>query len=97
MRFQWDETKNISNIKKHGIDFVKAAEAFDDANQVSAFNGFYESEERWSLVGFTSDLALIVVIHVFRDAFGEDIVRIISARPATRHERNFYARENDKL
>ena len=97
MRFEWDENKNRSNLKKHGIDFVKAAEAFKDTNQVSTFEGTYGIELRWSMIGFTSQLALIVVIHVFRDVLGEDVVRIISARTAPRHERKFYARENRQL
>jgi uncharacterized protein len=94
MRFEWDEKKNRSNIKKHGIDSVIATEAFEDADQVSFFDGSYGYEDRWSLIGFTSHVSLIVVIHVFKDTFGEDIVRFISARPATRQERKLYEREN---
>jgi uncharacterized protein len=97
MRFEWDETKNKSNIKKHGIDFLLAAEAFDDAGHVTILDDAHDFEVRWSLIGFTLAMNLVVVVHVFRDRFGEDVVRIISARPATRHERNFYARENGQL
>jgi uncharacterized protein len=103
MRFEWDENKNRdenknqANIRKHGLDFVKAAEAFSDKNQVLKFDGYYGSEDRWSVIGFTSDLTLVVVVHVFRDAFDEEVIRLISARPATRTERRYYARENRHL
>jgi uncharacterized protein len=97
VKFEWDENKNVSNIRKHGVDFVIAAEAFNDVNQVSFFDGMYGDEDRWSLIGLSSNLALIVVVHTFRDEYGNEITRIISARPAIAHERKFYARENGSL
>lgn len=94
MQFEWDENKNESNIRKHGVDFILATEAFDDANHLLIFDGNYGGEDRWSLIGFTSGYALLVVIHTYRDQYGKETTRIISARPATSHERKLYAREN---
>ena len=93
MFFEWNESKNRANQIKHGVYFSKATEAFYDLNQVTFYEGAYENEDRWVLIGFAFDLMLLVVIHTTKD-LDDETVRIISARPATPQERKLYAREN---
>ncbi len=84
-QFEWDEQKRLANLAKHGIDFK-------DAINVLGQNGpLYESvrseETRWVTIGML-DGALIAVVWTPRG----EAKRIISARPARRHEREDYAR-----
>ncbi len=84
MRFEWDEAKNRGNQSKHHMSFEAAREVFDDPLHASKPNEIVEGEQRWITIG---DLALVVVAHTYRDDAGEDVVRIISARQASRRER----------
>jgi uncharacterized DUF497 family protein len=51
MRLEWDEAKNRSNLKKHGIDFETAALVFDDPYALSDLDRIIEGEERWQTIG----------------------------------------------
>ncbi len=88
MQFIWDESKNRSNIKKHGIDFNDASYAFADINQLNMPDhaGSY-GEDRWLLLGTEPVNGTIVVVHV---ELANDTIRLISARPATKHEKKLY-------
>ncbi len=87
MAFQWSESKNASNLRKHGVDFGEAATALRDPSEVTLIDGFHSSDEqRFISIGYTIAGRLVTVCHTDR---GEEI-RIISARPATRHERQIY-------
>lgn len=90
MKFEWDSHKNISNLRKHGLDFDLAKEVFADPLHKTLWNGVYGNEERWQTVGVISGIWVIVVIHTDRSDAGDEITRIISARKATSSERNFY-------
>ena len=90
MRFEWDEAKNVTNQRKHGLSFETAAEVFDDPLQVSKPERVVDGEQRWLTTGAVEKLALIVVAHTYWDDDGEEVVRIISARAASRHERREY-------
>lgn len=85
--FEWDETKNQSNIAKHGISFEQAKTIFD--GKVLTLPGKYKGEKREVGIGLYADEILIVVVHT--DRMG--ITRIISARPAKRKERALYEKE----
>jgi uncharacterized DUF497 family protein len=85
IEFEWDTDKANSNIDKHGVTFEEAAEAF--------FDPFYQSgdastddEQRDFILGYSLSQRLLLVVYTER---GERM-RIISARPATRHERALY-------
>jgi uncharacterized protein len=87
--FEWDEKKNATNIKKHGISFVEAQTAFADGNGLLINDPDHsEDEERFILLGLSSSLHLLVVCHVYRK--DESVIRIVSARKATRSERRQY-------
>jgi hypothetical protein len=86
MRFEWDDEKNAINIKKHGIDFEDAKDIFK--HPMLAWEDTRDSydEERWIGLGWIKSL-LGVVIYVERY---DDVIRIISARKATKLERKYY-------
>lgn len=101
MRFEWDETKNASNQKKHdGIDFPSAALAFADPHYVLVKDRVDENvEQRYHLIGGVElgagRPALLLLVHVYRKdkENGEEIVRIISAREANKRERGRYIQQ----
>ena len=90
-KFKWHAGKDASNLHKHGVSFELAATVFSDPLVMSMPDEEHsESEERWVTMGEARNGQLIVVCHT---AYGhEDAlkVRIISARPATRNERQAF-------
>lgn len=83
MKFEWDAEKNASNIEKHGVSFEQAKEVFSDPFQLCLLDKRYSYfEERWITVGSTKDSNLLVGANLFFSDSGEEIIRIISARPA---------------
>ncbi len=86
MHFEWDEAKNETNIRKHGIDFADVKDMFNHPMLTLLDNREYYGEERWIGVGWIQQL-MGVVIYVERH---EDTIRIISARKATKHEVRHY-------
>jgi uncharacterized protein len=87
MRFEWDPQKAAENVSNHGVSFEEAATIFFDP--LSATGGDPDhsiSESRFITFGLSSEGRLLVAAHADR----EDIVRIISAREATRAERKIY-------
>ena len=91
MRFEWDLRKNAANIRKHHVDFVLAKLVFDDPLALSQQDRIVDGEERWSILGLVGRHILFVAF-TFDDSEDDEIVRIISARKATRIERNNYER-----
>ena len=91
MRFEWDERKDRSNRRKHGIAFEQAVEVFSDPLHVSWLDERLSAfEERWVTVGQTTDAVTLTVANLFFDERGEAVVRLISARRATKRERQAY-------
>ena len=92
VRFEWDENKNEANRKKHGIQFESAALVFEDQNRLMFVERIEDGEERWHAIGSVrSSILFLTVVHTYAEEGTELIVRIISARRATRHERELYA------
>jgi uncharacterized protein len=91
MRFEWDEDKRASNWLKHRVDFELALTVFSDPLAILQSNQIVHGEERWMTLGHTPRGLLLAVIHTtHNDTDGEEVVRIISARKATVHERRDY-------
>ncbi|MBE0470800.1 MAG: BrnT family toxin [Methyloprofundus sp.] len=90
--FEWDPEKASSNLRKHGISFEKATEIFLNPLQLAMQDNEHGAQgERWITLGRTRAHKLQVVVHTFITYQPAQItIRIISARPATRHERNQY-------
>lgn len=86
--FEWDESKNASNQKKHGVSFDEAKTIFTDqfARLISDPENS-DNEDRFILLGTSISSKLLVVCHCIRT---DDNIRIISARKAEKHERTIY-------
>ena len=83
--FDWDERKNSANKKKHGVSFEEAQSVFFDDNAIEYDDPEHSDEEdRFILVGKSFQLRVLVVCHCFRQS--ASVIRIISARKATRRE-----------
>jgi hypothetical protein len=90
MVFAWDETKNRINRWKHGVSFETAARIFEDPNVVSYRDRVVDDEERWHAVGCAGGIAILLVVHTSEESYGEEEIRIISARKASSRERALY-------
>ena len=89
LRFEWDEKKYKLNQKKHGISFLEAQTVFSDENGLLLDDPDHSlEEERYIILGMSSKLRLLVISHTYRRK--DLIVRIISARKATRMEQRQY-------
>ncbi len=87
MRYEWDPDKASGNVRKHGIHFADAVSVFADEQALTIEDPRAE-EERYVTIGIDAFARVLVVIYTWR---GKDTVRLISARNATRKERNHYA------
>ena len=83
MQFEWDEAKNRINIQKHGIDFADVSLMFENEMLIEPDRRFDYDEDRWIGIGF---LGPGIAVVVWTERYG-DLIRIISARRASRHER----------
>jgi uncharacterized protein len=88
VRFEWDPQKARSNFAKHRVSFEAAVRALNDPFGVLFYDNRF-SDERWVTIG-KSGRKVLYVAHKIEETFEEIVVRIISAREATRHERRFY-------
>ena len=87
--FEWDANKSITNQKKHHISFEEAQTVFYDENALLIDDPDHsEEEERFILLGFSRRANLLVVSHCYRQS--ESVIRIISARKATKTEEKSY-------
>ena len=93
--FEWDPVKALSNQQKHGVTFDQAASVFLDPLMVTVYDQDHsQQEDRWHTVGNDGGGKLITVSHTFRETEpGRMRVRIISAREATRNERQYFENE----
>ena len=89
IKFDWHPSKAAANLKKHQVSFEEAQSVFYDDFAVQFFdNEHSEEEERFLLLGMSVHSKLLLVCHCERQ--GGDVIRIISARKATRRESAFY-------
>jgi uncharacterized DUF497 family protein len=89
LRFDWDEKKNKSNRTKHGIWFEEAQTVFGDPHGRLFYDPEHsECEDRFILLGMSAAARILVVVHCHRDS--NSVVRIVSARKATRKEARYY-------
>lgn len=91
LQFDWDERKQKTNIRKHGVSFEEARTAFYDENAIQYFDPDHsEDEDRFLLLGMSIKPQILVVCHCFRES--EILVRILSARKADKSEQQVYWR-----
>jgi uncharacterized protein len=87
MEFEWNPRKAAMNRRKHNVSFEEAATVFSDPLAVTYYDPEHSvGEDRFLTFGFSGGSRLIVVAHVE----GNKRIRIISARVATKHERQIY-------
>lgn len=89
--FDWNDCKNEINKKKHGISFEEAKTAFFDERAVVFDDPEHsEKEDRFLLLGMSENANLCIVCHCYRES--DTVIRLISARKATKKESERYAR-----
>jgi uncharacterized DUF497 family protein len=87
MKFEWDESKNLENIAKHGLDFTDAPEVFNGPILERLDTRFDYGEERWIAFGLLRNVLCAAVVYTERSS---NIIRIISFRKADKYEREAY-------
>lgn len=91
IKFEWDPVKEAANLKKHRVSFEEAQSVFYDEFALQFYDESHSSdEERFLMLGMSSGANLLLVCHCERA--GGEIIRIISARKATKREASFYKR-----
>ena len=89
IKFDWDSVKALSNLRKHGISFEEARSVFYDELAVQFYDESHSgTEDRFLLLGMSSGAHLLLVCHCEYDSGG--VIRIISARKATKNESSYY-------
>ncbi|HUV07621.1 MAG TPA: BrnT family toxin [Spirochaetia bacterium] len=90
--FSWDDRKNEANKKEHGISFDEAKTVFYDENAFRYFDPEHsDDEDRFLMVGVSHKLRTFIVCHCFVKE--DSVIRIITARKATKDEEDVYWRE----
>jgi uncharacterized protein len=96
MLFEWDENKNLGNIAKHGLEFQQAKQVFEDPNLLTFEDTrFSYAEVREISIGqllLTTQSKIIIIVVVHTDRKG--VIRIISARKASKQERKIYEQQS---
>ncbi|ABX77277.1 hypothetical protein AYM02_01915 [Coxiella burnetii] len=91
IRFEWDEKKALSNKKKHGVSFSEVKTVFYDENAKMIHDPEHsEEEDRFIILGVSAVARILVICHCYREK--DNVIRIISARKATKREANQYKR-----
>jgi uncharacterized DUF497 family protein len=90
IKFEWNEAKASKNIQKHGISFEEASSVFYDDFAIQFYDKNHSvlEEDRFLLLGMSNNTRLLMVCHCEKQS--GNILRIISARKATKNERKFY-------
>jgi len=86
--FEWDPSKATSNSQKHGVTFDEAVLVFKDPMALSLYEGEDSGldEDRWVTLGQVDGQHYLVVVHTYKTSSNSVIIRVISARRATRKE-----------
>lgn len=89
LSFEWDEKKSVANKKKHHVSFEEAQAVFVDENALLIDDPDHSHEEaRFILLGLSAKMRTLIVCHCYRKS--NEVIRIISARKATRREQKGY-------
>jgi len=89
IKIEWDDSKNVSNKRKHGISFEEASTVFSDEYALLLHDPDHSLEEdRFILLGLSSLINILIVCHCYRSK--DEVIRIISARKANHYERDQY-------
>ena len=87
--FEWDNEKNRINQKKHSVSFEEAKSVFYDENAIQFWDEDHsDAEDRFLLLGRSSKMRILLIVHSYREQ--KSVIRIISARKATKNESKHY-------
>jgi uncharacterized protein len=89
-KIDWDENKNRINKKNHHVSFEIAQHVFDDPFAVACQDRYENGEYRWQTIGMVGGVLILLVAHTVSFEKDSEVIRIISARRAERHERRRY-------
>ncbi len=89
--FEWDPAKERANRRKHDIGFAEASTVFGDPFSITISDST-EAEQRLIIIGMSNKRNVLIVVHTVR----HERIRLISARPATKHERRSYEESADQ-
>ena len=91
LQFDWDPKKDAANQRLHGVSFEEASMVFSDEHALLIDDPDHsEEEDRIILLGLSAGLRTLVVCHCYREA--QEVIRLISARKASKKEREAYGR-----
>jgi uncharacterized protein len=91
LRFEWNDAKSRQNVRKHGVSFDEAQTVFLDDHAIRFYDPDHsQDEDRFIMLGRSVKLRILVVCHCCKE--NDSLIRIISARKATRHEATQYGR-----
>ena len=94
MKYEWDENKSKANWKKHAVSFEEAESVFEDEDAVFLYDEIHsETEDRFKIIGISMEKRELVVCHCYRS--DDEVIRIISARRATKNEIMVYERGHE--
>lgn len=102
LSFEWDAAKAATNLRKHRVSFELAARVFADPLAWSHQDRVEGGEQRWQTIGMVDGALLLLVAHTVRDDESDaaaesepgEVIRIISARTATRKEKRNYEKDD---
>jgi len=94
--FEWDDVKANTNERKHGVRFDDAMLVFSDPYALVEQDRIEGGELRWQTLGFVGGVVLLLVAHTVRNEGEDEVIRIISARKASRKERIRYDQNRKK-
>ena len=87
MKFNWNPSKSVQNVKKHGVTFEEAMTVFfDPLAKIASDPDHSDIENRMILIGYSKKQNLLFIVHIYKE--DKDTIRIISARKATKKEKN---------
>lgn len=94
MQFEWDSAKDAINQIKHRVAFEVAERVWNDPDHLILFDRFENGEERWHAIGLVKGVVILTVVHAYPEQ-DDATIRIVSARRATKVERQRYETQND--
>jgi uncharacterized DUF497 family protein len=91
VRFEWDDKKDLANLRNHGVAFDEAKTVFYDENAIEFYDEDHSCKEvRLLMIGLSSKLRILLVSYTVMEGKDKDIIRIISSRKATKKEQKIY-------
>ena len=90
IKFEWDTVKALKNVEKHGVSFEEASSVFYDEFAVQFYDDEHSEleEDRFLILGISNNSRMLMICHCEKQS--GNVLRIISARKATKNERKFY-------